>query len=106
MSFGAELSSTIGAVDLTDLDMRVRGVPYDEFARLRRLVAGLAQQPAQVDHHLLVDVLALGMSEERALRPDPDGHLAIVMDVDRTDRVQQRGHQVPREVVAAGGRED
>jgi len=25
-----------GAVDLTDLDMRVRGVPYDQFARLRR----------------------------------------------------------------------
>jgi cytochrome P450 len=25
-----------GAVDLTDLDMWVRGVPYDEFARLRR----------------------------------------------------------------------
>jgi cytochrome P450 len=25
----------IGAVDLTDLDMWVRGVPYDEFARLR-----------------------------------------------------------------------
>ena len=23
-------------VDLTDLDMRARGVPYDEFARLRR----------------------------------------------------------------------
>jgi hypothetical protein len=26
----------VGAVDLTDLDMWVRGVPYDEFARLRR----------------------------------------------------------------------
>ena len=26
----------IGAVDLTDLDMWVRGVPYHEFARLRR----------------------------------------------------------------------
>jgi cytochrome P450 len=26
----------IGAVDLTDLDMWVRGVPYEEFARLRR----------------------------------------------------------------------
>jgi len=26
----------IGAVDLTDLDMWARGVPYDEFARLRR----------------------------------------------------------------------
>jgi hypothetical protein len=25
-----------GAVDLTDLDMWARGVPYDEFARLRR----------------------------------------------------------------------
>ena len=67
---------------------------------LRRLVAGLAQQAAQVDHHLLVDVLALGMGEERALRPDPDGHLAIVVDVDRADRVQQRGHRVPLDVVA------
>src|SRR5580704_1637965 len=67
---------------------------------LRRLVAGLAQQPTQVDHHLLVDVLALGMGEERALRPDPDGHLAVVMYVDRADRVQQRGHRVPLDVVA------
>src|SRR5579863_2498867 len=36
MSFGAKLSSMIGAVDLTDLDMWVRGVPHEEFARLRR----------------------------------------------------------------------
>ena len=32
MSFGAKLYSMISAVDLTDLDMWVRGVPYDEFA--------------------------------------------------------------------------
>jgi hypothetical protein len=45
-SFGAKLSAmagsamagpaATGAVDLTDLDMWARGVPYDEFARLRR----------------------------------------------------------------------
>ena len=35
----------IGAVDLTDLDMWVRGVPYDEFARLRRM-APVAWFPA------------------------------------------------------------
>src|SRR6516165_7552159 len=35
-----------GAVDLTDLDMWVRGVPYDEFARLRRQ-APVAWSPDQ-----------------------------------------------------------
>jgi hypothetical protein len=73
---------------------------------LRRLVAGLAQHPAQVEHHLLVDVLALGMFEERALRPDRDGHLAIGVDLDRADRVQQRGHRVPLDVVAGRVLED
>jgi cytochrome P450 len=36
----------VGAVDLTDLDMWVRGVPYDEFARLR-LQAPVAWLPDQ-----------------------------------------------------------
>lgn len=36
ISFGAKLSAMPPPVDLTDLDMWVRGVPYDEFARLRR----------------------------------------------------------------------
>jgi hypothetical protein len=35
-SFGAKLIAMTGAVDLTDLDMWARGVPYPEFARLRR----------------------------------------------------------------------
>src|SRR5499427_9265981 len=35
-SFGAKLSGMATAVDLTDLDMWARGVPYREFARLRR----------------------------------------------------------------------
>jgi cytochrome P450 len=35
-SFGAKLSGMTRAVDLADLDMWARGVPYDEFARLRR----------------------------------------------------------------------
>jgi len=30
------MAAGAGAVDLTDLDMRARGVPYDESARLRR----------------------------------------------------------------------
>src|SRR5215469_5187036 len=34
-SFGAKLLAMTPAVDLTDLDMWVRGVPYREFARLR-----------------------------------------------------------------------
>jgi cytochrome P450 len=36
ISFGAKLSSVTTAVDLADLDMWARGVPYREFARLRR----------------------------------------------------------------------
>jgi cytochrome P450 len=36
ISFGAKLFAMPEAVDLTDLDMWARGVPYDEFARLRR----------------------------------------------------------------------
>src|SRR5215471_7903611 len=36
ISFGAKLLSMTQAVDLTDLDMWARGVPYAEFARLRR----------------------------------------------------------------------
>jgi cytochrome P450 len=32
----AAVPAGAGAVDLTDLDMWARGVPYDEFARLRR----------------------------------------------------------------------
>src|SRR5215831_17405921 len=36
ISFGAKLLAMTEAVDLTDLDMWARGVPYDEFARLRR----------------------------------------------------------------------
>src|SRR5690242_7825345 len=35
-SFGAKLSAMAQAVDLTDLDLWARGVPYREFARLRR----------------------------------------------------------------------
>jgi cytochrome P450 len=35
-SFGAKLSGMTGPVDLTDLDLWARGVPYEEFARLRR----------------------------------------------------------------------
>jgi cytochrome P450 len=36
ISFGAKLLVMTEAVDLTDLDMWARGVPYAEFARLRR----------------------------------------------------------------------
>jgi cytochrome P450 len=36
ISFGAKLLAMTQAVDLTDLDMWARGVPYAEFARLRR----------------------------------------------------------------------
>src|SRR6266702_4029316 len=35
-SFGAKLSAMAGAVDLSDLDMWARGIPHEEFARLRR----------------------------------------------------------------------
>src|SRR6266705_7157881 len=35
-SFGAKLSAMAGHVDLSDLDMWARGVPHEEFARLRR----------------------------------------------------------------------
>src|SRR5262249_17972464 len=36
ISFGAKLLAMAEGVDLTDLDMWARGVPYAEFARLRR----------------------------------------------------------------------
>jgi cytochrome P450 len=36
MSFGAKLIPMAGAVDLSDLDMWVHGVPYAEFTRLRK----------------------------------------------------------------------
>jgi hypothetical protein len=36
ISFGAKLLVMTEAVDLTDLDMWARGVPYAEFARLRQ----------------------------------------------------------------------
>jgi cytochrome P450 len=47
ISFGAKLLSMTEAVDLTDLDMWARGVPYAEFARLRREapVAWCAEAP-------------------------------------------------------------
>ena len=46
MSFGAKLNA-VAAVDLTDLDMWARGVPYAEFARLRAEapVAWLGEEP-------------------------------------------------------------
>src|SRR5262249_60245958 len=36
ISFGAKLLAMTDGVDLTDLDMWARGVPYAAFARLRR----------------------------------------------------------------------
>jgi cytochrome P450 len=47
ISFGAKLLVMTEAVDLTDLDMWARGVPYAEFARLRREapVAWCAEAP-------------------------------------------------------------
>src|SRR5262249_58248542 len=35
ISFGAKLSGMVPAADLTDLDTWARGVPYEQFARLR-----------------------------------------------------------------------
>src|SRR5262249_10715541 len=40
ISFGAKLLAMAEAVDLTDLDMWARAVPYHEFARLRRDAPG------------------------------------------------------------------
>src|SRR5204862_8239670 len=68
-------------------------------------VAGGGEHAAQVDDHLGVDVLAGRMVEDLALGADLDGDLAAV-DGDRADRVEQRGHRMPFDVVANGVLED
>jgi cytochrome P450 len=62
MSFGAKLT-IMPAVDLTDLDMWARGVPYAEFGRLRREapVAWFAEAPPNSGFwsvHRYADILA------------------------------------------------
>jgi NAD(P)-dependent dehydrogenase (short-subunit alcohol dehydrogenase family) len=56
-SFGAKLSTMIGGVDLPDLDMWVRGVPYDELVTLLvpRRRAARADEVAEVVAWLLSD---------------------------------------------------
>src|SRR5882724_9218862 len=68
-------------------------------------VAGRGEHVTEVDDHLGVDVLAGWMVEDLALGADRDGDLAAV-DGDRADRVEQRGHRVPFDVVAHGVLED
>src|SRR5580658_5019577 len=93
-------------VDGSATAVDVGTVPFDPRievrrpTRLGRVVTRPAQHPAQVDHHLLVDVLADRWFEDLALGPDLDGHLAVVVDIDRADGLQQRGHRVPLDVVA------
>ena len=91
-------------VDGSATAVDVGTVPFDPRISVRpvlgRFVARLAQHPAQVDHRLLADVLAGGRFEDCTLGPDPDGHLAVVVDLDRADRLKQRGHRVPLDVVA------
>ena len=73
---------------------------------LGRGVTGLGQQVAEIDHHLRVDVLAGRRVEDLLLGSDRDGDLAVVMHGDRADRVEQRRHRVPLDVVAGGVLED
>src|SRR5713226_6002034 len=62
-SFGAKLSAMAGAVDLNDLDMWARGIPHEEFARLRREapVAWLDEAPPNSGFwsvHRYADIMA------------------------------------------------
>jgi hypothetical protein len=69
-------------------------------------VAGTGQHPAQIDNRLGVDVLIRGHLEEFGLRPDSNGNHAIAVRHDRADRLQQRDHGMPFDVVAHGMLED
>src|ERR1700728_3838580 len=60
-----------------------------------RTITGVRQHSAQVNDHLLIDVLACGRLEELLLVPYLDGDLAVVAHGDRTDGFQQRRHRAP-----------
>src|SRR5271166_2190980 len=65
-------------------------------------VAGSAQHPAQVNNRLDVDVLTGGRIEEFGLRPESHFKLAGVLLYDRANRLQQRHHGTPVDVMAHG----
>jgi hypothetical protein len=71
-----------------------------------RPVAGVAQHPAQVHDHLLVDVLVPRRIEELLLAPEIDLHLPVMAHRDRADVFEQRQHRPPLDVVAGGVPED
>jgi hypothetical protein len=69
-------------------------------------VPGVTQHPAQVHHHLGIDVLGARRVEDLGLRSDRDGELAVVVHRHRTDRLEQRRHRMPLDVVARWVLED
>src|ERR1700729_3841188 len=73
---------------------------------LLRPESGGAQQMAQVDDGLDVQVLLARRVEELGLRPHRDGDLAVVLLGPRADVIEQRPHGPPLDVVARGVLED
>jgi hypothetical protein len=63
-------------------------------------ITGVAQHPAEVNNGLSVDVLVSGRIEVLGLRPDGHGNLAAALLHGRADRLQQRLHGMPFDVVA------
>src|SRR5690242_4659439 len=63
------------------------------------VVACAAQHLAQVRHHLVIDVLAVGWVEEFPGRTDRHGDLAVVAYGDCSDGLQQRQHRPPFDVM-------
>jgi len=69
---------------------------------LCRAIPGVAQHAAQVDDHLLVNVLPGRRPEEFELGPYFDGDPAVMTHGDLADSFQQRHDRPPLNVVAGG----
>lgn len=73
---------------------------------LFRAIASVGQDPAQVDDHLIINVLAGGRYQEHEFGPYLGCDFAVMAHGDRADRLQQRHHSPPFDVVAGRMLED
>lgn len=101
---GAIVAVATATVQIRPQMLQDRGGPGS--VALFRAIASVGQYPAQVDDHLLVDVLAGGWLEEFLVGPDFDGDLLVVAHGHRPDGFKQRHHRAPLDVVARRVPED